>query len=242
MKNEYDDEEFFTRYAEMPRSKKGLAGAGEWGLLEPLIPKLNGKDVLDLGCGYGWHSKYAAKVGAKSVLAIDLSEKMIAAAKKLNADEKITYRVCGADEFEFPENVFDFVISNLVLHYIADLNAVYKKVYRSLKPNGVFLFNIEHPVFTSGVGQDFIYEDGKPKFWAIDDYFYSGERVTDFLGCKVIKQHHTLNQILGDILDCGFTLQSVKEVVPPRDIEGYETEMRRPMMLIVKAVSNKIDE
>ena len=36
---------------------------------------------------------------------------------------------------------------------------------QSLLRRGVFLFNIEHPVFTSGVHQDWIYgEDGKPKY------------------------------------------------------------------------------
>ena len=35
---------------------------------------------------------------------------------------------------------------------------------QSLLRRGVFLFNIEHPVFASGVYQDWIYgEDGKPK-------------------------------------------------------------------------------
>ena len=65
----------------MYRSQAGLDGAGEWHQLEPLFPELQGKDVLDLGCGYGWHCKYAADMGARSVTGIDLSEKMIAEAR-----------------------------------------------------------------------------------------------------------------------------------------------------------------
>ena len=54
------------------------------------------------------------------------------------------------------------MVSNLALHYIEDLASVYRKVYRTLRPGGTFLFNIEHPVFTAGVGQDWIRdEEGK---------------------------------------------------------------------------------
>ena len=59
MKNEYENENFFRRYAEMPRSKEGLFAAGEWHQLKPLFPPLGKKTVLDLGCGYGWHCKFA---------------------------------------------------------------------------------------------------------------------------------------------------------------------------------------
>ena len=48
-KNEYDNSEFFSRYAQMPRSRAGLSAAGEWHQLRPLFPELLGKSVLDLG-------------------------------------------------------------------------------------------------------------------------------------------------------------------------------------------------
>lgn len=51
--NRYDDEYFFLKYQEMPRSKGGLSSAGEWSELEKLLPDFRGKRVLDLGCGYG---------------------------------------------------------------------------------------------------------------------------------------------------------------------------------------------
>lgn len=64
------------------RSQKGLSGAGEWHQLKPLLPDLSGKRVLDLGCGYGRHCKYAVECGAEQVPGIGLSEKMILAAKE----------------------------------------------------------------------------------------------------------------------------------------------------------------
>ena len=94
MKNEYDNEKFFREYAKMSRSREGLKAAGEWHQLKPLFPPLQGKKVLDLGCGYGWHCTFAAEQGAVRVLGLDLSEKMIEEAKKRNAGEQIEYRVC----------------------------------------------------------------------------------------------------------------------------------------------------
>ena len=241
MKNEYDNEQFFDAYAQMSRSKGGLDAAGEWHQLKPLFPTLQGKKVLDLGCGYGWHCKYAAEKGAEQVLGIDLSEKMIETAKSRNGDSRIEYRVCGIEEYEYPENRWDCVISNLALHYIRDIEWVFQKVNRTLKPHGVFILNIEHPVFTSGVGQDWIYtKDGKPQYWPIDNYFMPGERKTHFLGCEVVKQHHTLTQILMGLLNHGFTLDTVEEAEPSQEmmhVPGMADELRRPMMLLIKAIA-----
>jgi len=227
----------------MPRSRDGLSAAGEWHQLKPLFPPLEGKDVLDLGCGYGWHCRFSAEKGAARVLGIDLSRKMIEEANRRNRDGRVEYRVCGIEEYEYPENTWDCVLSNLALHYIEDIGQIFQNVYRTLRPNGIFLFNIEHPVFTAGVGQDWIYaEDGKPKYWPVDRYFMPGERKTRFLGCDVAKQHHTLTQILMGLLNCGFDLRAVEEAEPPRemmDIPGMEDELRRPMMLLVKAVVKK---
>lgn len=240
MYNEYDDEHFFAEYAKMPRSKDGLAAAGEWHQLKPLFPELNGKSVLDLGCGYGWHCKYAEDMGASQVLGIDISHKMIDIAKTRNAGNMISYKICGIEEYDYPENTYDLVVSNLALHYIEDLESVFVKVHKTLKQDGTFLFNIEHPSFTAGVNQDWIYkEDGTPAYWPIDNYSYPGKRQTHFLGCDVIKYHHTLTQILMGLINHGFTLEAVIEAEPPEemmDLPGFKDEMRRPMMLLVKAV------
>ena len=231
--NHYDDPEFFAAYAQMARSRQGLSGAGEWHQLQPLFPDLTGKDVLDLGCGYGWHCKYAADHGAKSVLGIDQSDRMITEATARNAAKRITYRVCSLQDFDYPPAAFDLVVSNLVLHYIEDLNPVYRNIHKTLRPGGAFLMNIEHPTFTAGVHQQFA-QDGT---WPVDNYYYPGKRQTVFLGHIISKYHHTLTQILNGLIQTGFHIETVEEALPPeawRDM--MPDEMRRPMMLLVKAI------
>ena len=239
MNNEYDNEKFFEEYRKMSRSRDGLSAAGEWHQLKPLFPRTEGKTVLDLGCGYGWHCKFAAEQGAAQVLGIDVSRRMIEEAEKRNTDASVRYRVCGIEEYEYPENTWDCVISNLALHYIENIEQIFQKVHGTLTQGGTFLFNIEHPVFTAGVGQDWIYtEAGEPCCWPVDRYFIPGERKTHFLGCDVVKQHHTLTQILMGLLNHGFVLEAVEEAVPPLEmmgIPGRKDELRRPMMLLVKA-------
>lgn len=245
MKNEYDNENFFNEYAKMSRSVDGLSSAGEWHQLKHLFDDLTNKEVLDLGCGYGWHCKYAVEQGATYVLGLDISHRMLQEAKLRNSDSKIEYRLCGIEEYEYPENTWDIVISNLALHYVENLGEVFKKVHRTLKSNGVFIFNIEHPVFTSGIHQDWLYdEQGNIVCWPVDDYFISGKRETNFLGCAVEKYHHTLTQIMMGLIQSGFKIEVVQEATPSKemiDLPGMKDELRRPMMLIIKARTEHIN-
>ena len=79
---------------------------------------------------------------------------------------------------------------------------------------------------------------GRTLYWPVDDYFFPGPRTTNFLGCRVEKQHHTLTQILSGVLRAGFVLEAVEEAMPPEEMRGLPEmadEMRRPMMLLVRA-------
>ena len=57
--NKYNNSHFFSQYSQMSRSVEGLKGAGEWHVLQKMLPDFAGKRVLDLGCGFGWHCAYA---------------------------------------------------------------------------------------------------------------------------------------------------------------------------------------
>ena len=132
---------------------------------------------------------------------------MIREARRRNPSPAITTGSAAWTRYEYPAEAFDLVISNLALHYVEDLEAVYKRVRRTLKPSGIFLFNIEHPVFTAGIREDWIYDGGTPLCWPVDNYFYPGERQVRFLDHTVKKYHHTLTQILMGLLRNGFRLK-----------------------------------
>lgn len=233
--NIYDDKDFFKAYAMMDRSS-GLDKAGEWYMFKTLIPDVKDMTILDLGCGYGWHSKYLINSGASKVIAIDGSERMLVKARKINSDPNIEYMHMAIESYDYPIETFDVVISNLALHYIEDLDQIYEKVNRTLKKGGYFIFNIEHPTFTSGINEDFIYdENGKALYYPIDDYFKEGIRDTLFLDHHVLKYHHTLETIINGLIKSGFNIESLLEAKP--SIENKDImpdEFKRPMMLLIR--------
>lgn len=239
--NKYDHEAFFKKYSEMSRSINGLEGAGEWATLKPLLPSFEHKSVLDLGCGYGWHCMYAIEHGAASVIGIDLSEKMLQVAQEKTKDKHVIYQRVAMEDMEFADEQFDIVLSSLAFHYIRDFDDVVDKVARYLKQHGTFLFSVEHPIFTAEGSQDWIYdEQGNILHFPVDHYYDEGQRCATFLGEQVIKYHRTLTSYIDTLLLHGFAIQRVVEPAPTQEavdtIPGMKDEMRRPMMLIIKAV------
>ena len=161
----------------MSRSVQGLRGAGEWHELKKMLPDFNGKRVLDLGCGFGWHCRYAIERGATFALGIDLSGKMLDKAREINPSPLIEYKRIAIEDFDFAPNSFDIVISSLTFHYLESFDTVCTEVYKCLTEEGVFVFSVEHPVFTAYGNQDWIYDsEGKPAHWPVDHYFQEGVR------------------------------------------------------------------
>lgn len=237
--NKYDNEKFFEKYNQMERSKKGLDGAGEWHQLKELLPNFKDKRVLDLGCGFGWHCIYAAENGAKKVVGIDISQKMLAKAKKQTKFSNVEYRCIPLEEIEFSDNSFDVVLSSLTFHYVENFDEIVKKIYKLLSENGKFVFSVEHPIFTAQGKQEWYCDkDGEILHWPVDNYYYEGRREAIFLGEKVIKYHRTMTTYIETLLRNGFKINSVVEAQPSLEmIEKYpeimKNELRRPMMLLV---------
>lgn len=238
--NKYDTERFFQKYSQMTRSQKGLQGAGEWSELQKILPDFCGKRVLDLGCGYGWHCKYAADHGAFSVLGTDISKKMLEKAQAINSAPQINYQCIAMEDLSFPERTFDVILSSLAFHYIEDFEPLVVNISKWLKQGGTLVFSVEHPVFTSYGTQDWYYDsNGEILHFPVDNYYYEGRREAIFLGEPVIKYHRTLTTYLNTLLQNGFELQHIIEPQPPEDmleLDGMKDEMRRPMMLLVSAL------
>ncbi|MFC3803964.1 class I SAM-dependent methyltransferase [Cohnella sp. GCM10012308] len=238
--NKYDDDGFFENYSRMPRSVGGLEAAGEWSELRSMLPELAGKRVLDLGCGYGWHCRYAREQGARSVIGVDLSEKMLAQAREMTDDSAISYVRSGIEDFEYAEGAFDVVLSSLALHYVADFGEICRDVHRSLSTGGAFAFTVEHPTFTAVEAQDWHYGPGGEKLhWPLDRYHEEGQRLARFLGHDVVKYHRTVAGYLNPLIEAGFHVDKLSELKPSPDMltqhPEWADEVRRPMFLLVAA-------
>lgn len=210
--NKYDDPLFFEKYSQMDRSKKGLDGAGEWKTLENMLPDFQGKKVLDLGCGYGWHCEYAADHGAAEVTGVDISEKMLEEARKSHKKGNTTYICCPIEDIDFEEASFDIILSSLAFHYIENYEEIVDKIHKLLKPGGYLVFSAEHPVFTAEGSQDWYYdENGKILHFPVDNYYYEGKKKCGVPG-------RTGYQVSQDIHHIYF--RSVKERVPACGCRG----------------------
>ena len=80
--NIYDNETFFEGYKKIRENSSNANELFEMPTLFSLLPDLEGKSVLDLGCGFGEHCMEYVRRGARSVVGIDISEKMLETAAK----------------------------------------------------------------------------------------------------------------------------------------------------------------
>ena len=107
-----------------------------------LLPKGEGAEVLDLGCGTGLELEYYFRLNpSASVTGIDLSAGMLDALKGKFADKKLNL-ICGS-YFDIPlgEGVYDAAVSVESLHHFTkeEKTALYTKVFSALKDNGCFV-------------------------------------------------------------------------------------------------------
>ncbi len=98
-------------------------------------------EVLEFGCGTASTAIIHAP-HVKHIKAIDISEKMlaIAQAKAESANVKnITFEQASIDELSATDATYDAVMGHSILHLLEDREAVMAKVYRMLKPGGIFV-------------------------------------------------------------------------------------------------------
>ncbi len=102
-----------------------------------------GKNVLEIGCGDGkWSYAYFLAQQGSRVVGIDISDVAVAqAAERISASATGTIRflAMNAENLEFPDQMFDLVIGQAVIHHL-DLNRAYSEIARVLKPGGSAIF------------------------------------------------------------------------------------------------------
>ncbi len=235
--NIYDDKSFFDAYSQLKRSVEGLDGAPEWPSIQALLPALNGRRVLDLGCGFGWFCRWAREHGARSVFGVDLSEKMLARAKDNTRDDAITYERADLENYAPPTAAFDLVYSSLALHYVENLAALFHRAFAALIPGGRMVFSVEHPIFTAPTNPGWSEDSGGNIIWPIDRYLDEGPRITNWLAPGVIKQHRMIGTYLRLLLASGLCILHLEEWAPSLEQiaahPDWANERERPPFLIV---------
>lgn len=237
--NIYDDPDFFAGYATLPRSVAGLDGAPEWPALRALLPDLGGRDVLDLGCGYGWFSRFAAEHGARRVLGLDVSERMLARAREINAHPAITYAQADLDQATLEAAGYDVAFSSLTLHYLERLDEVLGRIHGALRVGGRIVFSTEHPIFTAPSRPGWVAAEDGRRSWPVDRYMIEGMREVDWFGAQVAKRHRLMSTTLNAVLRAGFALRHVEEWRPTDEQiaakPSLAAELDRPMFMLVAA-------
>ena len=106
------------------------------------IGNVNGKQVLDYGCGAGFSTVVLARLGAW-VSAFDISPQQVALAKKraeANAvGGSVRIELMAAEQLRYEDSSFDAVHGNAVLHHV-DLSAARAELHRVMKPGAVAVF------------------------------------------------------------------------------------------------------
>ena len=237
--NIYDDPDFFRAYSGLPRSVNGLDGAPEWPSLRALLPDVSGRRLIDLGCGFGWFCRWAVNAGASGVLGIDISEKMLARAVAETADANVSYERKDLDDLDLPPSKFDIAYSSLTLHYLTDLDRLFTTVHDSLVPSGVFVFSVEHPIYTAPSSPQWVADPTGRVTWPLDQYLAEGPRSTDWLTAGVLKHHRTIETYMSTLQVAGFVLSALREWGPSLEQIDQEPdwsrERERPPFLLVAA-------
>jgi SAM-dependent methyltransferase len=237
--NIYDDAEFFESYGRLERSVEGLAGAAEWPDLRAMLPDLRGLRIVDLGCGYGWFCRWAREQGAARVHGFDVSDRMLARAAAMTADDGIIYARADLERLGLPARSFDLAFSSLALHYVTDIARLLATVHQALHPGGRLVFSVEHPINTAPLRPGWSKTAEGEEAWPLDSYLVEGRRVTDWLGKRVVKQHRTIASQLNLLIGLGFAISHVVEWGPSDEQiaahPDWAKERHRPLFLLIAA-------
>jgi len=105
-----------------------------------VMGNIEGKRILDLGCGAGETSVYFVLKGAK-VTAADISPGMINVVNQLSAkwNVQVDAKVIIGEDMDLQSDYYDYVFGNGVLHHL-DRKKAYNEIFRVLKPGGRAIF------------------------------------------------------------------------------------------------------
>jgi len=200
--------------------------------------ELDGRSVLDIGCGEGYCARELKRRGAGDYLGLDLSSKMIAAARAQEEKDRygIEYRACNVMEFK-PDRQFDLCVAVFLFNYmrVEEMQRTFSMVYDALPPQGQFIFSVPHPFFPfvrSEQTEPFYFDStGKNYFADVDQQFEGEIWKRDGEPLHVQCVHKTF----GDYFDClrvaGFSsMPEVKELTVTPELLALDRAFFTPLL------------
>ena len=198
-----------------------------------LLPDINEKKVLDVGCGTGRYTEWLLNNGAE-VVGFDASPHMLEYAKKRVGDRAELILHDLNKPLIFLENdSFDLILATLVLDYIEDWKPVLREFKRVLRKDGCLVFSVGHPTI------DFIKDFGMKDYWNIEmtEIWWTG------FGERVLMPGYRrpLQAITESLHETGFLIERLVESRPTieykeADPEGYEDVAWRPSFICIKVI------
>lgn len=142
-------EEFYSKGAEQFAEKYSLEQMPQSyiDMLDKFADQVQGKKVLDAGCGHGRDTQYLVQKGFDAT-GVDLAEGMIEHAKN---NKEGNFHMMDVSDLKFNDEEFDGVWCNTVMHFFKPENMpeVLNELKRVLKPSGTLYitFKIGEGVF-----------------------------------------------------------------------------------------------
>ncbi|HEY6747180.1 MAG TPA: methyltransferase domain-containing protein [Mycobacteriales bacterium] len=169
-----------------------------------LAGDVNGRRVLDAGCGSGPLSAALLAKGAL-VTGFDSSPAMVELARQRLGRTADLHVADLGQPLPFADGAFDDVVVSLVLHYLQDWTAPLAELRRVLKPGGRLLLSVNHPT---------IYK----LFYPDADYFAVTQYSEDYTlndGQEMVLTywHRPLHAMTDAFTEAGFRLSVISE--PP---------------------------
>ena len=240
--NIFDNQAFFDGYKSLRERDNNLNLLLEQPAMRRLLPDVEGKAVLDLGCGYGHNCLEFAERGASEVVGVDISEKMLEVARAEAVHEKIKYFNMSMTDIRSLNKGFDLIYSSLAFHYIEDFAGFAGDLFEVMNSGGWLLFSQEHPIPTAtidGKGHFNLDEKGERTSYTLSDYHREGKRVVSWFVDGVVKYHRTFGSIITALAKAGFVIDTVEEPLPEEwaleRLPSLNREFIKPNYLIVKA-------